>query len=226
MKKQTQAKQPFDLGVALERLRTATAPFPKAAMFDLAEQGYATVFEQLVACLISIRTYDEVSLPTALRLFKAARSPEAIRLLSIAEIDALIRASSFHERKAEQIHHIASVTADEYGGALPCSRDVLMSFPGVGPKCANLALGVACGEPFISVDVHVHRVTNRWGYIAATTPEKSLLELERVVPREHWIELNRLLVPFGKHLCTGTLPHCSTCPLLEMCQQVGVTAHR
>ncbi len=195
-------------------------------MFDLAEQGYATVFEQLVACLISIRTYDEVSLPTALRLFKAARSPEAIRQLSIAEIDALIRASSFHERKAEQIHHIASVTADEYGGALPCSRDVLMSFPGVGPKCANLALGVACGEPFISVDIHVHRVTNRWGYIAATTPEKSLLELERVVPREHWIELNRLLVPFGKHLCTGTLPHCSTCPLLEMCQQVGVTAHR
>ena len=226
MKKHTGDKRPFDLDVALDRLRAVTAPFPKAAMFDLAEQGYNTLFEQLIACLISIRTHDEVSLPTSLQLFKAARSPDAIRRLSVGEIDALIRASTFHERKAEQIRHIAEVTAGQYGGALPCDRDVLLSFPGVGPKCANLALGIACGEPFISVDIHVHRVTNRWGYIAAATPEHSLLALERILPREHWIELNRLLVPFGKHVCTGTLPHCSTCPLLEMCAQVGVKAHR
>jgi endonuclease-3 len=78
----------------------------------------------------------------------------------------------------------------------------------------------------ISVDIHVHRVTNRWGYIAASTPEKSLVELESTLPEKHWIDINRLLVPFGKHVCTGTKPHCSTCPVLEMCAQVGVTEHR
>ena len=226
MKQPAGEKRPFDLDLALERLRAITAPLPKAAMFELAEQGHTSLFEQLIACLISIRTYDEVSLPTALRLFAAARTPEAMRRLSIAQIDALIHASTFHERKAEQIHHIAESTVDRFGNGLPCDRDVLLAFPGVGPKCANLALGVACAEPFISVDIHVHRVTNRWGYIVAATPEKTLPALERILPREHWIELNRLLVPFGKHICTGTLPHCSTCPLLEMCAQVGVKAHR
>jgi endonuclease-3 len=97
---------------------------------------------------------------------------------------------------------------------------------GVGPKCANLVLGIACKEPFIGVDIHVHRVTNRWGYIAEKTPETTMVALQQKLPREYWVEINRLLVPFGKHICTGTLPKCSTCPVLEMCQQVGVERHR
>jgi endonuclease-3 len=87
-------------------------------------------------------------------------------------------------------------------------------------------LGVACAAPFISVDIHVHRVTNRWGYVQAATPEKTLSQLEAVLPEAHWIGINRLLVPFGKHICTGTRPKCSTCPVLEMCRQVGVIVHR
>ncbi|CAA9299609.1 MAG: Endonuclease III [uncultured Gemmatimonadaceae bacterium] len=101
-----------------------------------------------------------------------------------------------------------------------------MSFKGVGPKCANLALGVATGTAGIAVDVHVHRVTNRWGYVAARTPEATMAALERVLPRRYWVEINRLLVPFGKHVCTGARPKCSTCPVLEYCRQVGVTEHR
>lgn len=219
-------KKTFDIEIAMPRVRAAVAGFPKAAMFELAERGHTTLFEQLVACLISIRTYDEVSLPTALKLLARARTPQAMRQLPVAEIDGLIRASSFHENKARQIHQIAERAVEEYDGQLPCDRDVLLSLPGVGPKCANLALGIACGEPFISVDIHVHRVTNRWGYVAAPTPERSLAALEEKLPREYWIEINQLLVPFGKHICTGSLPHCSTCPLLEMCPQVGVTTHR
>lgn len=219
-------KLPFDLEVALPRLRAAVEPFPKAAMFELAERGYNTLFEQLVACLISIRTYDEVSLPTAIELFAEARTPQALSELTVARIDTLIQASSFHERKAQQIHDIALSTVQQYDGRLPCDREVLLSFSGVGPKCANLALGVACGEPWISVDIHVHRVTNRWGYVAASTPERTLAQLETKLPPAYWVEINRLLVPFGKHICTGSLPHCSTCPLLEMCRQVGVKAHR
>jgi endonuclease-3 len=218
-------KKPFSIQDAIPRIRTAVAPFPKAAMFELAERGHPGLFEQLVGCLISIRTYDEVSLPTALALLERAPTPREMLKLSVAQIDALIRASSFHENKARQIRGIAQRAVDEYGGDLPCDRSVLLSLPGVGPKCANLALGIACGEPFISVDIHVHRVTNRWGYVKAPTPERTLLTLEDRLPREYWVEINRLLVPFGKHVCTGNQPHCSTCPLLEMCAQVGVTSH-
>ena len=103
---------------------------------------------------------------------------------------------------------------------------VLLGLRGVGPKCANLVLGIACGQARIGVDVHVHRVTNRWGYVSASTPEKTMVELESRLPEEYWVEINRLLVPFGKHVCTGRLPKCSTCPVLDMCRQVGVTEHR
>jgi endonuclease-3 len=102
----------------------------------------------------------------------------------------------------------------------------MQSFAGIGPKCANLALGVACGAPVISVDIHVHRVTNRWGYVATKTPEQSMAALESELPERYRVEINKLLVPFGKHVCTGVRPKCSTCPVLEMCRQVGVTSHR
>jgi endonuclease-3 len=103
----------------------------------------------------------------------------------------------------------------------------IRSFRGVGPKCANLVLGIACHQPHgIGVDVQVHRVTNRWGYVSATTPEKTMAQLESRLPKRYWVEINKLLVPFGKCVCTGTMPKCSTCPLLSYCRQVGVTKHR
>jgi endonuclease III len=220
------AKRPFEIGEALGRVRAAVKPFAKAAMFELVEAGYDSPFEQLVACIISIRTRDETTLPTAKRLFAFARTPAEVSRLSVAAIDELIRASSFHEAKAAQIRDIARRVVDEFGGELPCDREVLMSFRGVGPKCANLVLGIACGQACIGVDIHVHRVTNRWGYVRTQTPEESMTALEARLPREYWVEINRLLVPFGKHVCTGALPRCSTCPVLDMCCQVGVTAHR
>lgn len=208
------------------RVEQAIRPFKKAAMFELHEQGYTSVFEQLVACVISIRTLDEVSAPTSRRLFEVARTPAAVAKLGADRIDELIHAATFHGPKAKTILEIARRAAEVFGGELPCDPEVLMGFRGVGPKCAHLALGVACGEPFISVDVHVHRVTNRWGYVSAATPKKTLVELEAKLPRAHWIDINRLLVPFGKHVCTGRLPKCSTCPVLAYCRQVAVTAHR
>jgi endonuclease-3 len=176
--------------------------------------------------MISIRTRDEVTTPTARRLFELARTPEQMAAHTTAEIDERIRPSSFHEAKARQIHHIACRVVAEFGGQMPCEPDELMSFHGVGPKCANLVLGIACARPFIGVDIHVHRVTNRWGYVHESTPEKTMRALEEKLPKRYWVEINSLLVPFGKHICTGVAPRCSTCPLLEMCQQVGVTSHR
>jgi len=219
-------KHPFDVGIAFERIEQAVKPWPKAALFQLAEEGYTSVFEQLLACIISIRTYDEVTLPVSRTLFAQARTPAEIARLTWEELDPLISPSTFHERKANQILAIAREVEEKFGGTLPADRDVLLSFAGVGPKCANLVLGVACGLPVISVDIHVHRVTGRWGYVSASTPEKTLLALEAKLPERYWIDINRLLVPFGKHICTGTRPRCSTCPVLDMCRQVGVDEHR
>src|SRR5262249_20781509 len=154
-------KRPFDIEEAIPLLRETVALFPKAALFELASDGHTSVFELLVACVISIRTRDETTLHVARRLFAVARTPAAVAALSENEIDRrIINAGTFHEPKARTIHEIARRTVDEFGGKLPCDPEVLQTFRGVGPKCANLAVGIACGTQVIGVDVHVHRVTN------------------------------------------------------------------
>jgi endonuclease-3 len=226
IRKSLRRKRPFDIDDMLSRIEGAIEGHKKAAMFELFEQGFTTLFEQVVACIISIRTFDEVSAPTARKLFEAARTPPEVARLGVRRIDELIRACTFHEPKARTIHELAQRVVKEFGGEMPCDLETVISFRGVGPKCAHLALGVACGQPYISVDIHVHRVTNRWGYVEARTPEKTLEQLEAKLPKKHWIDINRLLVPFGKHFCTGRAPKCSTCPVLVYCRQVGVTEHR
>ena len=220
------AKRAFDIHAVVRRIRQEVKQFADAAMFDLAEQGFATPFHQLAACIISVRTRDEVSLPAALRLFKTAPTAKDVSRLGVDKIAQLIRPASFYETKAYNIRDLAQRVDDEYGGNLPCDFAVMTSFRGVGPKCANLTLGIACGATEISVDVHVHRVTNRWGFVRAPTPDATRRMLEQRLPKKYWVEINRLLVPFGKHVCTGRLPKCSVCPVLEYCRQVGVTEHR
>src|SRR5581483_2415357 len=215
-------KVPFDIDVAVARLREAVRGHPKAAMFELADDGYRSVFEQLVACIISIRTLDEVTMPVARRLFEVAKTPAAVSDLTVAVIDRLIKECTFHEAKARTVHEIARRAVEHFGGKLPCDEEVLLSLGGVGPKCANLTLGIACGQPRIAVDIHVHRVTNRWGYVRTRSPEETMKALEDRLPKRYWIEINRLLVPFGKHICKGRVPRCLSCPMLDMCQQVGV----
>lgn len=188
-----EAKQPFDIDRALDRIREVVRPFPKAAMFALADEGFDSPFEQLIACIISIRTYDEVSLPVSRRLLTRARTPAAISQLTCQEIEQLIEGSTYADRKAEQIYAIAHQILTEHDGQLPCDLDVMLSFKGVGPKCAHLALGIACHQPYISVDIHVHRVTNRWGYVETKIPEKTIVALEKKLPSIYWIEINRLL---------------------------------
>jgi endonuclease-3 len=138
----------------------------------------------------------------------------------------LIDKAGFHLVKSEQINTMARLIVEENDGELPCSFEVMTSYLGIGPKCANLALGIACGQPRIGVDIHVHRITNRWGYVSARTPELTMAALEKVLPERYWVEINALLVPFGKNVCTPTAPRCSSCPLLDMCAQRGVESHR
>ncbi|MCK8492639.1 endonuclease III [Spirosoma sp. RP8] len=219
-------KPNFDLNVVLDRIEEAVRPYPKAAMFDLFERGYNTLFEQLISCIVSIRTLDETTIPVSLRLFDVARTPEQLLALDIPTLTDLLYGTTYPDQKAYTMRGIAERVVNEFGGKLPADYTTLTSLKGVGPKCANLALGVATGQAAISVDVHVHRVVNRWGFVRTKQPEQTLKVLETQVPREQWVNINRLLMPFGKHICTGTLPHCSTCPVVEFCEQVGVDRHR
>ena len=210
----------------LKRIRKSIASYPKATLFELRDLGFNSIFEQLIACVISIRTYDEVSLPCSLRLFEKGRTPQHIAKMDVKKIDSLISPCTFHTQKSFTIKTIAEETLKQFHGELPESDEHLQSLKGVGPKCAHLALGISKNLPYIGVDIHVHRVTNRWGYISTKTPEKSMLALEKLLPRKHWIEINELLVPFGKHICTAHRPFCSTCPVSKECKRVGVTEFR
>jgi endonuclease-3 len=220
------AKIPFDIDEAFRRLRRAVAGLPKAAMFDLRDRGFSSPFEQLVGSLISARTRDETTTAVCLRLFAVARTPRELAALGEEELVVLLRGASFPEPKARDLIAIARRIESEFGGVVPDTFEGLTSFRGVGPKIANLTLAVGFNRAALAVDIHVHRVTNRWGYVSTTTPEATLAALLKVLPRRYWIEINERLVPFGKAICTGTSPHCSTCVLLDMCRQVGVTGHR
>ncbi|WP_084112223.1 endonuclease III domain-containing protein [Belnapia moabensis] len=217
-------KDPFDIDLVFRLLREAVAKLPKAAMFELRDRGHASPFEQLVAALISARTRDEVSLPVSERLFAIANTPAAMAALDEARLIDLLHGATFPEPKARDILALSRQIAA--AGAVPDTLEGLMALRGVGPKIAALTLGVAFGKPAISVDIHVHRIVNRWGYVAATTPERTMRALEMVLPERYWIEINERLVPFGKAICTGERPRCEGCLLIRQCRQVGVVPTR
>ena len=220
------AKEPFDVDEAFRRLRKALAGLPKAAMFDLRDRGFSSPFEQLVGSLISARTRDETTMEVCLRLFDRAKTPEEMANLDPSTLASLLHGASFPEPKARDLIALSRRIVDEHGGQVPDTLGGLTAFRGVGPKIAALTLAVGFNRAAIAVDIHVHRVANRWGYVEATTPEKTLAALARKLPERYWVEINERLVPFGKFVCTGVGPRCSTCPLLSMCRQVGVTSHR
>lgn len=146
----------------LKNIRKAVEIYPKATLFELYDRGYHNLFQQLIACLISVRTYDEVSLLSSLRLFETAKTPEEIENLSLEEINNLIFPATFHWQKARNIKMIAQQIKEKFNGQLPAKDELLQSLPGIGPKCSHLALGISQNLPFIGVDIHVHRVTNCW----------------------------------------------------------------
>jgi endonuclease-3 len=215
-------KQPLDIDLVFRKLRRAVADLPKAAMFELRDRGYGSPFEQLVGSLISARTRDETTVTVCERLFAVARTPEALAALDTRRITALLHGATFPEPKARDLKAIARRIVEKFGGEVPDSAERLLEFRGVGPKIAALTLAVGFARPAIAVDVHVHRVTNRWGYVHTAAPEETMAALLEKLPKRYWIEINERLVPFGKHICVAGRPHCSTCPLLAMCRQVGV----
>ena len=180
----------------------------------------------LISTMISLRTKDDVTLAASERLFAVARTPATMRALGREPIATLIYPAGFYRTKSGHIVDVCTILCERYSGTVPRDIDSLVELPGVGRKTANLVLGLGFGIPAICVDTHVHRISNRQGWVATRGPDQTEAALQRVLPRAYWIEINELLVGFGQTTCTPTSPFCSRCPLATTCGRIGVTRSR
>ena len=183
-------------------------------------------FRVLVSTLISLRTKDEVTDAASKKLFRIADTPEGMAKVPARNIEKAIYPAGFYRTKAKNIKRVSSIISDEYQGKVPDTIDELLTLPGVGRKTANLVVTLGYGKPGICVDTHVHRVSNRLGYVSTKTPDKTEFALRDKLPPEYWIEYNDLLVTYGKYICTPVSPFCSKCKLYRLCSRVGVTRTR
>lgn len=183
-------------------------------------------YRVLVACILSLRTKDETTRRAAERLFAAADTPLAMTRLCASRIARLIYPVGFYRTKSRTLRQISKRIIKDFGGRVPSSEEGLLSLKGVGRKTANLVLGLGWGVPAICVDTHVHRISNRLGWVRTSHPHQTEIALTKVVPRRLWIALNTLLVGFGQHICTPLSPCCSLCSVRRFCKRVGVERFR
>lgn len=183
-------------------------------------------FEVLIACLISLRTKDEVTGPASRRLFALANRPETMVRLRPGQIERAIYPAGFYRTKARTILGVCRDLLDRFEGRVPDDLDALLILKGVGRKTANLVVTMGFQKPGICVDTHVHRISNRLGVVRTKTPEQTEFALRKVLPRRYWIDYNDLLVTFGQNVCKPLSPLCSRCPIERFCPRIGVTRHR
>jgi endonuclease-3 len=183
-------------------------------------------FRVLVATMISLRTKDEVTVKASAALLSQAPTPALLAALAEAKIAKLIFPAGFYRTKAGHLREVGRLIAEEHGGQVPSTMEGLLSLPGVGRKTANLVRNLGFGLPGICVDTHVHRISNRMGWVATKTPEQTEYALMDILPERHWIGINELLVRYGQSVCTPVSPRCSSCPVTEWCGRNGVGRSR
>lgn len=211
------------IGRYVARIRELAGPEYQGMVERVGQQD---PFLVLVSTILSLRTKDELTEVKSRELWRHARSPRGMIDLGSSRISKIIYPVGFYRRKAEQIVEISRRIIDDHDGRVPDDIDTLVTFPGVGRKTANLVVTAGYGKPGICVDTHVHRIMNRWGYVETSHPDKTEIALRAKLPRKYWIEINYLLVFFGKTVCQPVSPRCSTCPLAKPCPAIGVTRRR
>jgi endonuclease-3 len=208
------------------RILRRVVPKWETPIVTLMAETYGSPFRVLISCILSLRTQDATTAEASHRLFALADSPERMVKLKAKTIEKAIYPVGFYRTKAKIIRQICAILLRDYEGKVPDEIDELLKFKGVGRKTANLVVTLGYRKPGICVDTHVHRISNRWGYIDTKTPEKTEMALRAKLPKPYWIEYNDLLVSFGQHLCRPISPLCSQCPVAVYCSQVGVKLHR
>jgi endonuclease III len=192
----------------------------------VAAQAVDRPFETLVSTILSLRTKDAVTEQASRRLLGQASTPVAIAALPVEKIEELIYPVGFYHTKARSLVETCRILIEDYSGKVPREMEELLKLPGVGRKTANLVITLGHDDYGICVDTHVHRISNRWGYVKTKTPEETEFALRRQLPRRHWKTYNDLLVTFGQNLCVPISPWCSKCPVRQFCKQVNVHRFR
>ncbi len=209
----------------MEALRAAVESLPVPVVTEFSNAG-CDPFRILVSTVLSLRTRDATTEAASLRLFALADTPAALAALELAEIERAIFPVGFYRTKARTLRELSRTLLDRHAGTVPRDLDDLLALRGVGRKTANLVLTLGHRLPGICVDVHVHRITNRWGFLATRSPAETEFELRRRLPRRYWIPINDWLVTWGQQVCTPLSPRCSICPLARWCDRRGVTRAR
>jgi endonuclease III len=216
---------PKQLHAAITILRQEV-PHWDAPVVTLMAQEKREPYRVLISTLLSLRTQDQTTAKASQRLFALADTPQTMLLLDRQTIEQAIYPVGFYRNKAGQILEISQRLLAEFGGRVPDDIDTLTTFHGVGRKTANLVLAEGYGIPAICVDTHVHRISNRWGYVQTKDPLATEMALRQKLPRQYWIEYNPTLVALGQHLCKPTSPICTMCPVAQFCKRVGVQRSR
>lgn len=180
----------------------------------------------LIGCLLSLRARDSMTIHVCRDLFNRVRTPEALLAMPLAELEKIINRITYYHTKALVLRGVSYDIITRFNGKVPNDHDALLSMKGVGPKTANLVMGLGFDVPSICVDTHVHRISNRLGLIQTKTPEQTEEALKTILPKEFWIEYNKLLVMWGQNICAPISPKCSKCAVNHLCKKVGVTTHR
>jgi len=217
--------QDNDIHQVIAILRESAKAWSPALVDDKGRDQWGP-YQILIATILSLRTKDTMTAQVAPRLFALADNPYDMIRHSPEQIEKIIYPVGFYRNKAKSILAISQQLIDDYNGTVPDDLDELLKLPGVGRKTANLVITIGYNKPGICVDIHVHRISNRWGYIQTKTPEKTEFALRDKLPQEYWIEYNGLLVSMGQNLCAPTSPWCSKCPVIASCDRIGVTRSR
>jgi len=214
-----------DIHAVMAILRQTTREWSAPFVSKLARQSREP-FRVLISTMLSLRTKDAVTAAASERLFALAVTPQDMLKLSASQIEKTIYPVGFYRNKARNILLVCQELIDRHKGQVPDDLNILIAMPGVGRKTANLVITQGFNKPGICVDTHVHRITNRWGYVKTELPDQTEMALREKLPPEYWIELNDHLVLYGQRVCHPTSPICTQCPLAEYCAHVGVERNR
>ena len=206
----------MDIGKIIETLKKANQP--KSDFVKLMDT-FNNPYLVLISCILSLRTNDKTTYPATLRMLKLGKTPKKISQINIKKLEEAIYPVGFYKNKAEQIIELSKILVEKYDSQTPDTIEELIKFRGVGRKTANLVLTRGFNKPAICVDVHVHRIFNRLGYIKTKTPEETEFALRKKLPVEYWIDINTLFVTHGQNVCKPLKPMCEDCPVNKYCNK-------
>ena len=204
----------FPIDTVVETLIKAEQP---KSDFVILMDNFKDPFLVLIACILSLRTNDKTTYPATLRMLEIGKTPKDFAYCDLKTLEQAIYPVGFYANKAKQIQELSKIIYEKMESKVPDEIEELVKFNGVGRKTANLVLALGFNKPAICVDVHVHRICNRWGYINTKTPDETEFALREILPKKHWLAINTILVTHGQNVCKPINPKCSECPIEKYC---------